>query len=185
MTAVRIVAILTMPGRDRHLFPSSPQAGGGWVLHMGRWSEGKRNGPGIVVTSGGEEMQGFFMDDIIWGPAEYRFAPMAGNCGSQATGASMDAAGQPPRHRLRFAGMMNGRPQGRGCMSWSDGTQEMGQVRSRVAGGCRHDTLSALLQPVLADHDAYMLTAFEALYKHPSWPTLPCGSLTAPTATCD
>ncbi|PRW59380.1 F-box domain [Chlorella sorokiniana] len=106
------------------------KAGGGWVLHMGRWSEGKRNGPGVVVTSRGEEMQGFFLDDTVWGPAEYRFVPMPGGS-SSAHGSSSDAGssnsdGQPP-HRLAYAGMMNGRPQGRGCMTWSDGTREMGQ----------------------------------------------------------
>lgn len=91
-------------------------------------------------------MRGFFLDDVIWGPAEYEFAPLPGSSSSDASGSQgtgPEADGRPQRRRLRYAGMMNGRPQGKGCMSWSDGTQEMGQVRGWQAGcyACRQPAL--------------------------------------------
>lgn len=133
-----------------------------WVLHVGRFAEGKRNGPGVVATSRGERFEGFFLDDLMWGPGVYRFAPpvpvgsapvscsddgggaAAAAEGSEqgaATGtaspsgatqqAATQAAGCQP-HRICFRGMMNGRPAGKGCLEWSDGTMQAGQFDGSI-----------------------------------------------------
>ncbi|KAL4448080.1 hypothetical protein ABPG75_005299 [Micractinium tetrahymenae] len=124
-----------------------------WVLHVGRFSEGKRNGPGVVATSRGERFEGFFLDDVMWGPGEYRFAPpaeapggkssgdhgAAAGCGGSSSGAAGGAAAAPAGaaeqapaaaagpHRICFRGMMNGQPSGKGCLEWSDGSVQAGQ----------------------------------------------------------
>jgi hypothetical protein len=36
--------------------------------------------------------------------------------------------------RVAFRGMMNGRPLGKGCMTWNDGSQQVGQVGRPVDG---------------------------------------------------
>ncbi len=133
----------------------------GWVLHVGRFAEGKRNGPGVVATSRGERFEGFFLDDVMWGPGEYSFAPPVparsthSSCSSDGGGAVAVAQGSgagaakgaasaqgeaqeaaapeaakaasPHLHRIRFRGMMNGRPAGKGCLEWSDGSVQSGQ----------------------------------------------------------
>ena len=102
-----------------------------WVLHVGQFSEGKRNGLGVVVSSKGERLDGYFNDDLAWGPGIYRWA-------QPTTGSSSGSDDQAPPSRVHYQGMLNGRPMGRGCVAWSDDRQEMGQVGvapSRERGG--------------------------------------------------
>ncbi|PSC75459.1 MORN repeat family, partial [Micractinium conductrix] len=118
------------------------------MLHVGRFSEGKRNGPGVVASSRGERFEGYFLDDVMWGPGRFTFAPPDGSnggaggdggdaaaakedaaCGGSTGAASASSAADTPvqPHRTLFTGMMNGRPHGKGCMAWSDGSQQFGQ----------------------------------------------------------
>ena len=64
----------------------------------------------------------------------FQFAPPpsgwhAADCGQPGSG-SGGGAGKA-RHRVRYEGMFNGRPRGRGVLRWSDGSQV-------GAGGCMH-----------------------------------------------
>lgn len=87
------------------------------VLYVGQFAEGQRNGFGVATSSQGERLEGRFLDDVPWGPACFTFAPCS--------------AAQPGhRVRVRYEGIMNGRPMGKGCMLWSEGTHEWGQVSS-------------------------------------------------------
>jgi hypothetical protein len=88
------------------------------VLYVGQFAEGQRNGLGVAASSAGERLEGRFLDDVPWGPARFTFAP--------GSGAQPGPAGH--RARARYEGIMNGRPLGKGCMVWSDGAQEWGQV---------------------------------------------------------
>lgn len=119
-------------------------------------------------------MRGFFLDDVIWGPAEYHFAALPGYSNSGSQGTSPETDGQPQQRRLRYAGMMNGRPQGKGCMSWSDGTQQMGQVCPWWAGCNAWAACSAAPYSTAKCSVVTLRNACSSV--------LP--SLTAPTATC-
>lgn len=41
------------------------------VLYIGGFQEGLRHGLGEVLTSRGEAYQGYFEEDIMWGPGEW------------------------------------------------------------------------------------------------------------------
>lgn len=148
--------LLCTPGQTSLPVCHLLQAQRSWVLHAGRFAEGKRNGPAVVATSRGERFEGFFLDDVMWGPGEYRFAapePASiahSGCNDQGAGPTpaaeepdgrathplgaakqaseqaAESAGAPP-HRIRFRGMMNGQPAGKGCLEWSDGSTQAGQ----------------------------------------------------------
>jgi hypothetical protein len=92
-----------------------------WQLHIGQFAEGSCNGLGVVTSSGGERLEGNFLDGMPWGPAVYTFAPPP---------QPEQAAAGPASHRsrLQYVGMMNGRPLGTGRTAWTDGSQEFGQV---------------------------------------------------------
>lgn len=144
-----------------------PQGKQSLVVHIGRFVDGQRSGPGVVTSSRGERFEGYFHEDVMWGPGEYRYAlpvvasgsdgysssgstghaaeaPEAaggGDGGSATAGAepSTGAAGPPPApppqpHRVCYRGMLNGKPQGKGCMEWSNGRQQAGQVGARGGG---------------------------------------------------
>ena len=59
----------------------------------------------------------------MWGPGVYHYAqpPQQGQQEQQQ-------GQQQGRHRDAYHGMMNGRPQGKGCLLWSDGSRDTGQV---------------------------------------------------------
>lgn len=41
------------------------------MLYIGGFQEGLRHGLGEVLTSRGEAYQGYFEEDIMWGPGEW------------------------------------------------------------------------------------------------------------------
>lgn len=88
------------------------------MVYIGCFQDGLRNGYGAIVTPRGETFHGFFRDDIMWGPGAYTFPTP--NASSQSEQKLM-------RHRVRFDGMFNGQPSGRGVMTWSDGAREFGE----------------------------------------------------------
>jgi hypothetical protein len=94
------------------------------TLYVGRFSEGRRNGHGCVATPRGEAFGGCFKDDAMWGPGVYIFPPPA-----QPPAETIGGPAPPPRHRVRFEGMFNGRPCGRGVLTWSDGGREAGEFQ--------------------------------------------------------
>jgi len=103
------------------------------IVYIGSFEGGLRNGYGMIMTSRGETFHGFFKDDLMWGPGAYTF-PISGSV--------HEGRGTPNRHRVRFDGMHNGRPLGKGRMVWSDGVCEHGEfdgmemVRSMPAQDC-------------------------------------------------
>ena len=133
------------------------------MLHVGQFSQGLRNGPGLVASSRGERFEGQFLDNIMWGPGVYTYMHAAasplqsadaadvegsldgsGPAGAEAAAeVAVPAAGAGIKAdaavavRVAFRGMMNGRPLGKGCMTWSDGSQQVGQV-GRWMGRCPH-----------------------------------------------
>lgn len=86
------------------------------MVCIGCFQEGLRNGYGAIVTPQGETFHGFFKDDLMWGPGAYTF-PTPNNSQSE----------HKDRHRVRFDGMFNGQPRGKGVMTWSDGAREYGE----------------------------------------------------------
>lgn len=140
------------------------------MLHVGQFSQGLRNGPAVVASSMGERFEGHFLDDILWGPGLYTYMdgaapplqPPSSNAAADAdrgldssgpagaeTAAEVaaPAAGAGTRAdaaavRVAFRGMMNGRPLGKGCMTWSDGRQQLGQVWRRMHR-CPHYSCAA------------------------------------------
>ena len=99
------------------------------IIYSGHFQDGLRNGYGAIFTPRGETFHGFFKDDVLWGPGVYTFPRPSG-------------PSPPPRHRVRFEGMHNGRPAGKGQLIWSDGTREDGEfqgaelVRALAADDC-------------------------------------------------
>ena len=89
------------------------------MLHVGRFLAGRSDGPGVVVTSRGERFEGHFLEGVMWGPGVYHYSPPQ---------PEQQEGRRQGRHRDVYHGMMNGRPQGRGCLLWSDGSREAGQV---------------------------------------------------------
>ncbi|GAB4823894.1 hypothetical protein N2152v2_010940 [Parachlorella kessleri] len=63
---------------------------------------------GSILTSKGEKYQGPFDQNFMWGPGCYTFPP--GNEGLS-----------------KFEGMFNGRPQGKGILTYTDGHEESGE----------------------------------------------------------
>lgn len=103
----------------------------------------------------------------MWGPGRFTFAPPDGSnggaggdggdaaaakedaaCGGSTGAASASSAADTPvqPHRTLFTGMMNGRPHGKGCMAWSDGSQQFGQVS--CTQGCGWAELPCVLWPL-------------------------------------
>lgn len=132
------------------------------MLHVGQFSQGLRNGPGLVASSRGERFEGHFLDDVMWGPGEFAYAaaspPQATSAEAAEVERSSDGSGLAGAEaaaevavaaaaagkagigadatavRVAFRGMMNGRPLGKGCMTWNDGSQQVGQVGRRMDG---------------------------------------------------
>lgn len=112
------------------------------TVYIGHFEAGLRNGHGVVLTSRGETFHGYFKDDLMWGPGTYTFpwpAPKDGNIV------------QLPRHRVRFDGMFNGRPAGKGRLVWSDGAVELGEFDGMH-----------LVQPLAADDCSGVLLVAES-----------------------
>lgn len=84
-------------------------------VYIGSFSNGLRNGYGIILSPRGETFQGFLKDDIMWGPGSYTWARPGGESTANV------------RHRVRFDGMHNGRPCGKGILVWSDGERQSGE----------------------------------------------------------
>ncbi|EFN57645.1 hypothetical protein CHLNCDRAFT_142767 [Chlorella variabilis] len=106
------------------------KGGHSWLLYVGQFSKGRRSGLGVAASSRGERLAGHWHEDVPWGPGVYTYAQPAspgGSHGETGGAASSSGAAAGARWRLRFEGILNGRPQGKGCMTWSDGSQEMGR----------------------------------------------------------
>jgi hypothetical protein len=84
------------------------------IEYVGTFRNGLKHGFGMITTPRGEAFYGHFKEDIMWGPGSYIYP----------NGAPNESGG--PRVRIRFDGMMNGKPCGKGVMTWSDGTKEIG-----------------------------------------------------------
>ena len=113
------------------------QGGHSWLLYVGQFSKGRRSGLGVAASSRGERLAGHWHEDVPWGPGVYTYAQPAspgGSHGETGGAASSSGAAAGARWRLRFEGILNGRPQGKGCMTWSDGSQEMGRCAEGRAG---------------------------------------------------
>lgn len=96
------------------------------MLHVGQWAEGQPNGPGVVASSKGERFEGYFLDGVIWGPCHYCYAPPQAAAAEQEGRRPGSGGASTPLHRMRYRGMVNGKPQGRGCMDWSSGRAQAG-----------------------------------------------------------
>ncbi|KAI3438448.1 hypothetical protein D9Q98_000878 [Chlorella vulgaris] len=125
-----------------------------WQLHIGQFAEGSCNGLGVVTSSGGERLEGNFLDGMPWGPAVYIFAPPQ---------QPEQAAAGPASHRsrLQYVGMMNGRPLGMGRTAWTDGSQEFGQFDGLTCcQGLEEAEVSGVL--AVADDNSSKARALEA-----------------------
>jgi hypothetical protein len=91
------------------------------AAYIGRFEADKRNGPGIVLTPRGESYLGHFKDDLMWGPGVYTFPPP-----SLSSEGTAQHGGTALRYRVRYTGMHNGKPRGKGVLEWSDGLRECG-----------------------------------------------------------
>ena len=113
-------------------------------VYLGQFQEGLRNGYGAITSPRGETFQGFFKDDFLWGPGCFTFPRPD----------SLEA--QKQRHRVRFDGMHNGRPCGKGVLVWSDGERQYGEfdgmalILSKNAEGCEGVVLMAQKNAELA-----------------------------------
>jgi hypothetical protein len=79
-----------------------------------------------VLTPRGETFHGFFKDDVLWGPGVYCFVPPPPHAGG-AKPSEETEEGQQRRWRVKFEGMFNGRPAGKGAVRWSDGEHNFGE----------------------------------------------------------
>jgi hypothetical protein len=87
------------------------------LLYLGEFRHGQQDGFGIVLSAGsGHAFQGCVQGGVLWGPGIALYStPRAGGAGATA------GAGAP--QPVRWEGMMNGRPAGRGVLTFSDGAQ--------------------------------------------------------------
>ena len=170
------------------------------VLYVGQFLEGQRSGFGWVVTPRGEGFRGHFLEGVMWGPGVYRFAPpptyraadgggegggapasgaaadMEGpavGAGQEGSGERQPAAAGPAASRLIYRGFLNGRPAGRGVLTWSDGRQEAGQFDGT---NCYEALEAAWLQGVVlvAEDNAQQADSIardvqQALREHGLW----------------
>lgn len=86
----------------------------GTIQYVGSFKNGLRHGFGTITTPRGEAFYGYFTEDVMWGPGSYVYPNPEENYLKDHC------------IRIRFDGMMNGKPCGKGVMTWSDGRKEVG-----------------------------------------------------------